>query len=122
VTRKMRISYADLGRLGGLATRRSLTSEERRRGARKAALARWRRIPASQRREAARNAVRARWARDEAQRVTRKRILVIGERVGWPQAAMRDGRRIPAGESGWRQFLVGADASTLELVLEALSL
>lgn len=118
----MRISYAELGRLGGLATRRSLTPEERRSGARKAARVRWRKTPKAQRRETARSAVRARWARDEPQRATKKRILVIGEGVEWPRVAMRDGRRLPDGESGWRQFLAGADASTYELVLEALSL
>jgi hypothetical protein len=62
VTKKM-LSFAERGRMGGRATRRSLTPEERQKAARKAALARWQNTTKEQRREIARKTVLARWMR-----------------------------------------------------------
>ena len=63
MTKKASPSYAERGRMGGRATRKRLSPEKRRSGARKAALARWQKTTKEQRREIARKAVKARWAR-----------------------------------------------------------
>ena len=51
------------GRLGGLASKRNLSRQERQVIARDAAIARWQQVPAKVRSEAARKAVKARWAK-----------------------------------------------------------
>jgi len=62
----------EMARLGGLARKKAMTPEERRKAAQKAIRARWRKTTKAERSEVARKAAQARWAREKTKQSASK--------------------------------------------------